>query len=284
MLLIMFFLTCTAAIAFMCFGAKSSRKWVRNSFYLYGALFTLVTLGLLAINVQNNDDFIRSAWREVTKKAELTAEAEPFLTSENRIQDSVHLKAPLVKQLPELPRGCEVASLAMLLQYNNIDANKMTLADQVRKNPRSHKVTDGKVHFGNPNNGFVGDMTSFENPGLGVYHGPVAELAKRYVDPQRVRDFTGSDFSEIIQQLNEKRPVWVIINATYKKLPKKAFVTWHTEDGPVKITKREHSVLITGYDEKYIYFNDPLARETKAPMQPFKEAWEQMGKQAITIR
>ena len=28
--------------------------------------------------------------------------------------------------------------------------------------------------------------------------------------------------------------------------------------GPVEITYKLHAVLITGYDEKYVYFNDPF--------------------------
>ena len=284
MLLTAFFLTCAAAIAFMCLGTKASKKWVSHSFYMYGILFTFGSLILLVINVQQNENVIRTTIQSIMNRTEMTAEAEPVLTSESRIKDSVHLKAPLIKQLPELPRGCEVTSLSMLLGYHGIEINKMELAAKVKKNPRKHKIINDKVHYGNPHNGFVGDMKSFENPGLGVYHQPIAQLAKEYIDPQLVRDFTGNDFSEIIRQLNEKRPVWVIINATYKKLPAKAFMTWQTEDGPMKVTRWEHSVLITGYDEKYIYFNDPLDKTTKAPMQEFKEAWEQMGKQAITIR
>lgn len=59
--------------------------------------------------------------------------------------------------------------------------------------------------------------------------------------------------------------------------------TWHTEDGPIEITYRQHSVLVTGYDQEYVYFNDPLNYYHKADIKHFEEAWVQMGKQAITI-
>jgi hypothetical protein len=47
--------------------------------------------------------------------------------------------------------------------------------------------------------------------------------------------------------------------------------------------KKEH--LVTGYDENYIYFNDPMTVEVKkTPINDFREAWIQMGKQAITLQ
>ncbi|NMB19119.1 MAG: hypothetical protein GX984_06685 [Erysipelothrix sp.] len=200
-----------------------------------------------------------------------------------KLMDSVFIEVPLIAQLPKLPRGCEVTSLAMLLNHHQIEVDKMELAEKIKRDPATYEVIDGKIHFGNPYNGFVGDMYSFNTPGLGVYHKPIAELAAEYVGLDRVYDFTGQSFSEIFNELNKGRPVWVIINADYKELPKESFITWQTNDGPIDVTMRQHSVLITGYDQEYIYFNDPLKRQKKAPIDDFQASWIQMGKQALTI-
>lgn len=283
LLIVLFFISCIAAIGFMFSGNRTRHKWLRKSFYIYGTAFFFTAASLGAMVYREHQLAIRAAFQELFEQKEQMAEAKPVLTSQFTIKDAVKLDAPLIRQLPELPRGCEITSLAMLLGYHGIHIDKMDLAKEVRKNPAKYEEKNGKIYFGNPHNGFVGDMHSFENPGLGVYHEPIAELAAKYAGDRKVRDLTGHDFTHIMKQLNHKRPVWVIINATYKKLPDSEFITWQTEDGPVKVTKREHSVLITGYDEKYVYFNDPLDRTTKAPLGSFKDAWEQMGKQAITI-
>lgn len=206
-----------------------------------------------------------------------------FQMSIIKIKDQVMLEAPVINQFPELPRGCEVTSLAMLLQYAGIDVNKMTLAEEIRKDFTKYRVKHGEIYFGNPNDGFVGDMYTYNNPGLGVYHLPVKELAEKYL-PGRIKDFTGADFEEIKTHLSDNRPVWVITNTKYKKLSDDQFQTWHTPSGKIDVTFKEHSVLITGYDEKYIYFNDPLTGEKnkKAPIKDFEESWVQMGRQAIT--
>lgn len=199
------------------------------------------------------------------------------------LKETVRLEAPHINQMPELPRGCEVVSLGMLLAFHDIHIDKMELAEKVERNPAVYEVKNGETFFGNPNNGFVGDMYSFDNPGLGVYHKPIAKLAENYASNMTIYDFTGEDFNAVLEQLSLGRPVWVIINSHYKELPESEFITWQTEDGPIDITYRLHSVLVTGYDEDYIYFNDPLNYRDKADRSNFEEAWIQMGKQAITI-
>ncbi|SFA49611.1 Uncharacterized protein YvpB [Parageobacillus thermantarcticus] len=196
---------------------------------------------------------------------------------------STLIDAPIISQLPELPRGCEVTSLAMLLNYAGVNVDKMTLAKQIKKNPTPYRKHNGKVFYGHPNEGFVGDMYTTKKPGYGVYHKPIKQLAEMYL-PNQIVDLTGQSFAEIYKYLSKGTPVWVITNTTFRVLPPSEFREWQTPQGPIKITYREHSVLITGYDDQYIYFNDPLTgtKNKKAPKVEFIKAWEQMGKQAIT--
>ncbi|WP_394235651.1 C39 family peptidase [Niallia oryzisoli] len=200
-----------------------------------------------------------------------------------KIKDSILIDAPIVNQLPELPRGCEVTSLTMLLQFAGVEVDKMTLAEKIIKEPSTYRKENDVIYFGHPNDGFVGDMYSFHNPGLGVYHKPIKELADQYL-PGRMIDLTGGDFQELKIHLSDNRPVWVITNTAYSRLPESKFQTWQTPNGPVKITYKEHSVLLTGYDSQYIYFNDPLTgvKNKKAPIKEFEDSWVQMGSQAIT--
>jgi uncharacterized protein YvpB len=200
-----------------------------------------------------------------------------------KIKDQVLLNIPAISQIPDLPRGCEVTTLAMLLNNAGVAVDKMELGEKVTRDHTPQKITNGEIYFGNPNDGFVGDMYSLKRPGYGVYHKPIAKLAEKYL-PGKIKDLTGADFEELKIHLSDGRPVWVITNTTYQKLDESQFQTWNTPTGPVKITHREHSVLITGYDPHFVYFNDPLTGEKnkKAPIKDFEESWVQMGRQAIT--
>lgn len=187
--------------------------------------------------------------------------------------------APIVKQMPELPRGCEVTSLTMLLNYMGIDVGKMTLAQQLKKDPTPYKVVGGKTYFGNPNVGFVGSMYDSNLPGYGVYNQPIEALARNY--SSRIVNLTGQSFNKVLDYVSLRHPVWVI--TSYGYIPSQEWETYYTPEGPVQVTSYEHSVLITGYDANYVYFNDPLSGTTKKkPINDVKTGWEQLGSQAIS--
>lgn len=193
------------------------------------------------------------------------------------------LNASLIRQMPELPRGCEVTSLAMLLNYNGIHVSKMTLAKKIKKDPTPFRIRNGKRYFGNPNDGFVGNMYTFSKPGFGVFHKPIEALAKQYL-PDRIINLTGGSFDTVLNYVGAGHPVWIITTSWFSYVPSRYWQTWYTPHGTVRITMKEHSVLVTGYDSKYVYINDPLyvSKNRKLLRDPFIDGWKQYGSQAIS--
>jgi uncharacterized protein YvpB len=218
---------------------------------------------------------------EVTKENEVQVEnqTQTDLQAENGkiVIDGV----PLIQQMPELPRGCEVTSLAMLLQYAGVSVDKITLAKEIKTIP----FRDQNGLHGNPNEGFVGDMFTFDKSGYGVYHSPIAKLAEVFL-PGRIIDLTGESIDAVYNMIKQGSPVWVITNSRFAALPESEFTIWNTQTGSVQITYREHSVLVVGYDDHYVYLNDPLAEQPYKSVSraSFEESWIQMGNQAVSYQ
>ncbi|GGH87365.1 uncharacterized protein YvpB [Pullulanibacillus pueri] len=192
----------------------------------------------------------------------------------------IHTKlidVPLISQLPELPRGCEVTSLAMLLSHAGLHVEKERLAEEIIKVPFEENGLRG-----HPNDGFVGDMYSFETPGLGTFHSPIASLAQHYLGNQVV-DLTGCAWERIEECIDKGTPVWVIVTSRYRFLEDEFWETWETAHGKLSITYKEHAVVLTGYDHDTVYFNDPLDNIKNRPVNKndFIAGWKQFGHQAI---
>ncbi|ONH00815.1 C39 family peptidase [Bacillus cereus] len=196
----------------------------------------------------------------------------------NRDEKVILSNVPFIQQLPELDRGCEVTSLAMMLQYAGITVDKMKLANEIKK---VDFMNDGVR--GNPNEGFVGNIYTFSESGYGVYHGPLFQLAKKYL-PNKAVDLTGKSIEEMYNSIKAGQPVVMITNATFAPLDEDEFTTWETNSGDVSITYNEHCVVLIGYDQESVYIRDPLkdSLDVKVPREKFEQAWVQMGSQAIS--
>ncbi|MCP3771822.1 C39 family peptidase [Paenibacillus sp. MZ04-78.2] len=213
-------------------------------------------------------------------KAAATAAAPPASKPVERPK-SVLLEAPHIRQRPELPSGCEVTSLAMLLQFYGVNKSKMDLVPEMKKDPTPIRYNkNGSIaYWGNPNTGFVGEVTGAAK-GFAIYHTALFELLKDYVPT--AQDMTKEPFSKLEDQLIQGIPsvVWTTINY---KVPDK-WVVWDTPIGPIETTFMEHAVLLVGFDEQYVYVNDPLAGQSnkKIDKEAFIATWDAMGRQALS--
>ena len=194
---------------------------------------------------------------------------------------SAMLDAPAIRQFPELPAGCEITTLTMLLQFKGIQKSKMELVEEMPLDNTPIKLNaDGTpAYWGNPNIGFVGDVTR-KGRGFGIYHAGLFPLLKSYV-PTAI-DVTGESFEMYEDQVASGIPVMVWTTIDYN-MPYK-WVTWDTPIGPIQTSFSEHAVLLVGFDEQHVYVNDPYNgnKQVQVNKAQFIQSWEAMGKQGLT--
>jgi len=194
-----------------------------------------------------------------------------------------------IRQYPELPRGCEVTSLSILLDYHmEVGPGKIELADKINQSSMEYKIVDGVIHFADMHTEFAGSMSDVSQPGLGVYINPVTNLATDYIRGDGVVkgpfNLSGMSFEQMLTFVSEDYPVLVIIPNRYKPVPDYAVEVWSTPSGYMEVTYQEHSVVVMGFDDNYIYYSDPSkGRIDQKPKDDFKAAWESMGNQGMII-
>jgi len=109
----------------------------------------------------------------------------------------------------------------------------------------------------------------------------LAPVINEYL-PDKALDLTGSDYSELEKILSSGRPIVVWI--TSKFIEPLLSHTWTSNGETINFYSSQHAVLVTGMDEDYIYYNDPLTgvKNDKIDKQTFKSVWTGMGKKALS--
>ncbi|KAA0751126.1 peptidase C39 [Bacillus sp. AY1-10] len=222
---------------------------------------------------------------ELTKNIKkTTSKNEPLQSSAPSVQEKVILDVPLISQKPELKYGCEVTSLAMVLQHAGIKVNKMQLANSIQKDndPLSMSKSGDIIQWGDPKEGFVGDITG-KNKGYAVYVQPLQELMEHYL-PNRTVNLTGKTFNDVLAQIKMGKPVVVWTTGDYK-VPDR-WESWKHENKQITAPLDLHAVVLIGFEDGYIYINDPLSgkKAHKVNQETFIQSWDALGKQALSYR
>ncbi|MBA1392618.1 hypothetical protein EQ500_01730 [Lactobacillus sp. XV13L] len=188
------------------------------------------------------------------------------------------LDVPLENQYPDLPNGCEVTALSMLLRYYDIRVTKLDLSQNIKH--VSSFNPDGKYR-GNPHAGFVGYMSQ-ANAGWCVFNEPLEQVARKYTS--RIQNATGRDFIQVLKLVSDGHPVMIITTTTFNHV--NDMQTWKTAQGTVNVTPSSHACVITGFNKKTrtVYVNDPFGTKNKAvSWQNLERSYNQQGKQALYI-
>jgi uncharacterized protein YvpB len=198
------------------------------------------------------------------------------------ISQTKMINVPLINQNPELRYGCEVTSLAMVLNYAGVKVSKMELYKKVKKDqdPIKRSSTGDILQWGNPHEGFVGDMTG-KNAGYAVFDQPITQLVNDYL-PDRAVNLTNQSFDKVLQHVSKGYPVVVWTTGDYR-LPDR-WESWKHGNQVIKTPLDLHAVVLVGYDQQFVYLNDPLSgrKKVKVNKKQFIKSWHALKSRAVS--
>lgn len=187
-----------------------------------------------------------------------------------------------ILQTPELPTGCEVTALTMLLNFLGFQTDKLTVADNY--------LPKGEYRRSDFNKVFVGDPRSKRS--YGCTAPVIAETAEKFLadhdmdNKWKVINISGCSEDTLYSAVKEGCPVIVWCSIDMEKIID-GYVTWTDEatGNTVSWFGGEHCLLLTGFDkkERLVYVNDPLRGQVTYDMDLFGERFEEMNRNAVLI-
>lgn len=180
-------------------------------------------------------------------------------------------------QLPELPNGCEVVSLYIVLKSLGLVPDKVELAE--------NWLPKGIFHETDPNEGYLGDPAT----SLGWYCFPpvivrtAEDWLRAHQAPFTARDLTGIREPELLPLLRQGRPVicWITMELAPPRFSTKW--KWPLKGREYRPYSNLHCVVLTAVDAERAYYLDPLKGRAQAERERFFTAFEAMGRKAVAV-
>lgn len=218
-----------------------------------------------------------------------TSASRTIITSRVRKEydnNSVYIDMENVLQLPELPVGCEITALTILLRYCGFDADKTDLARNYLPKGGNYRTEDGKVYKDSFFDYFIGDPFS---RGYGCFANAIEKAANRYIADHgggfTVKNISGSHPDVLYDYLAEGTPV--LCWATDGMIEPEYYETWYDYDTGEQLDwyLNEHCFVLAGFNMSadLVTLNDPMKGIIDYNINKFETRYEQMYRQAIVI-
>ncbi|HIT95117.1 MAG TPA: C39 family peptidase [Candidatus Faecivivens stercoripullorum] len=198
--------------------------------------------------------------------------------------ESVKLSVPVIMQNPELPNGCEVTSLAEVLQFFGFDVSHTELAENYLP-CGTITYQNGIMTVPDPEKEYVGNPAT--NSGWYCFEGPVIEAANGYLadvgSDMTAVSVTGADMDELAGWLQKGKPVIVWVTQQLADVRRTGY-TWILPDGTTEHPYGGlHCVVLSGIDGDTVTLADPIYGEWEAELDRFAEIFAGMGSRAVVI-
>lgn len=193
----------------------------------------------------------------------------------------------IIEQYPELPTGCEITALTMVLNYYGYRVNKVTMAlDYMPKvQAEFYRSEDGRLMGPDLENFFVGDPT--EETGYICGTGAIVTAANRYLadvgsdlTAAAMKNAQPEKFYDLIDQ-GTPVVIWCTINMEDRAETD----GWYREDGTyMEWSTNDHGAVLIGYDEDTVTVADPIYSRITVSRDQFEKVFAERGGQCVILQ
>lgn len=191
-----------------------------------------------------------------------------------------------VLQNPSYPNGCELASLATVLQYNGLEVTLEELNETYLPKQDFSLSKRGVLTGPDPEKYYVGDPASEQ--GWYCFEQPLADAADAFLSDRdsalRACVLSGAGPDELASWLEKDIPVIVWFTVDYDTPVYADDFSWTLKSGRRYIPYRNlHCLVLTAIDDDTCRFADPLSGVAEVDLDTFEEIYTQMGRRALAL-
>jgi uncharacterized protein YvpB len=203
--------------------------------------------------------------------------ASAFIPTENILQN------------PELPTGCEITSLTMLLRFYGFNAEKVDMAENYLPVSWGNARWEGNKKYQDSFfDYFIGDP---KGRGYGCFSPAIMTAAEKYLTENdtagkyKAVNISGCDPDYLYRVVLSGNPVmcW----ATDGMIPPEYRESWYDNETGEQLDwyLNEHAFLLVGFDteKRLVYLSDPMKGDIFYSMDKFELRFSEMHRQAVII-
>lgn len=238
---------------------------------------------------QNSDSNGMAEPESETQSETVAVGLESTLLSEKVYRNSTGTRLTdfeIMEQYPELPTGCEITALTMVMNYYGYQVNKVTMAlDYMPKiQAEFYRGEDGRLMGPDLENFFVGDPT--EETGYICGTGAIVTAANAYLTD------VGSDMTAVAMKNAQPEELYdlidqgtpVVIWCTINMEDRAETDSWYREDGTyMEWSTNDHGAVLIGYDEDTVTVADPIYSRITVSRVQFEKIFAERGGQCVIL-
>ncbi len=191
-------------------------------------------------------------------------------------EDRFMLDVKNILQNPELPNGCEIVSLAIVLNHLGFEVDPVKLSDEY--------LPKGQYWYDSPYEKYIGDP---KGNGTGCYAKCLTETANKFLKDKGSNlvccDVSGMSLGELEAYVDKGIPVIIWGTVFMDCDPKVSYSYWYGNE-VVTWYSHSHCLVMIGHSAYTYIFADPLCGITNYDRADVLKSYEQIFTQACIIR
>lgn len=193
---------------------------------------------------------------------------------------------PIIYQYPELPTGCEVTALTMVMHFYDCDVSKIAMASgYLPATAPSFWYSGGKMHGPDMEFYFVG--APFSSEGIICGAGAICTAANRYFEDTGTRltakDITGSTPRQLYSLVDQGVPV--VVWVTIGMVDHEDESVWYTSNGRrMSYGSNDHGAVLVGYGPTTVTIADPISGLVPYSRAQFEAVFRSRGSRCVIIQ